>query len=99
MADVIESATFGRWIRDLKDRAAVARINARLRNASLGNLGDTRAVGDGLFEMRVHHGPGYRLYCLRDADAVVVLYGGDKGSQRRDIERAGRLARDWRQRT
>ena len=99
MADVIESATFGRWIRDLKDRAAVARINARLRNASLSNLGDTRAVGDGLFEMRVHHGPGYRLYCLRDADAVVVLCGGDKGSQRRDIERAGRLARDWRQRT
>lgn len=62
---MIESATFRRWIRDLKDLAAAARISANLRNASLGNLGDTRAVGDGLFEMRVHHGPGYPLHCLR----------------------------------
>ena len=48
--------------------------------------------------MRVHHGPGYRLYCLRDGDAVVVLCGGDKGSQPRDMERAGRLANEWRRR-
>ena len=54
-------------------------------------------MGNGLFEMRVHHGPGYRLYCLRDGDAVVVLCGGDKDSQQRDIERAGRLAKQWRQ--
>ena len=74
----------------------MARINARQRSASLGNLGDTRAVAGGLFEMRVHHGPGYRPYCLRDGESVVVLCGGDKDSQRRDIERAGRLARDWR---
>ena len=98
MADVIESATFRRWIRGLRDRAAVARINARPRNVSRGNEGDARAVGNGLFEVRVHHGAGYRLYCLRDGDAVVVLCGGDKGSQQRDIERAGRLAREWRQR-
>ena len=97
MVDVIESATFKRWVRGLRDRAAVARINARLRNASLGNVGDTRAVGDGVFEMRLHHGPGYRLYYLRDGTTVVVLCGGDKGSQQRDIERAGRLANDWRQ--
>ena len=96
MAEVIESATFRRWIRGLKDRAAAARINARLRNVSLGNAGDTRAVAGSLFEMRVHHGPGYRLYCLRDGDTVVVLCGGDKGSQRRDIENARRLANDWR---
>ena len=73
MGAVIESATVRRWIRDLKDRAATARINARLRNASLGNLGDTRVMGDDLFEMRVHHGPGDPLYCLRKADAVVVV--------------------------
>ena len=97
MVDVLESATFRRWIRGLRDRAAVARINARLRNISLGNAGDARAVGNGLFEMRVHHGPGYRLYCRRDGDAVVVLCGGDKDSQQRDIERAGRLAKQWRQ--
>ena len=98
MVAVVESATFGRWIRGLAARAAVARINARLRNVSLGNMGDTRMIGGGLFEMRVHHGPGYRLYCLRDGHSVVVLCGGDKGSQARDIERAGRLAKDWRRR-
>ena len=97
MVNVIESATFRRWIRGLRDRAAVARINARLRSVSLGNEGDTRSLGSGLFEIRVHRGPGYRLYCLRDGDAVVVLCGGDKSSQQRDIERAGRLAVDWRQ--
>ena len=97
MVNVIESATFRRWIRGLRDRAAVARINARLRSVSLGNEGDTRSLGSGLFEIRVHRGPGYRVYCLRDGDAVVVLCGGDKSSQQRDIERAGRLAVDWRQ--
>ena len=96
MANVIESATFRRWIHDLRDRTGLARINARLRSVSLGNMGDSKALDGGLFEMRVHYGPGYRLYCLRDGDAVVVLCGGDKGSQRRDIERAGRLAKDWR---
>ena len=80
----------------MRDRTAVARINARLRSVSLGNVGDTGPLGDGLFEMRVHYGPGYRLYFLREGKKVVVLCGGDKGSQRRDIERAGRLAKDWR---
>ena len=53
-------------------------------------------MGGGLFEMRVHHGPGYRLYFLREGSTVVVLCGGDKDSQERDIERAERLAKDWR---
>ena len=83
----------------MRDPAAVARINARLRNISLGNAGDARAVGNGLFEMRLRHGPGHRLYCLRDGDAVIVLCGGDKDSQQRDIERAGQLAKEWRQTT
>ena len=96
MAEVIESATFRRWIRGLKDRGAVARINARLRSVSLCNMGDTKAVAGVVFEMRVHHGPGYRLYCLRDGNTVVVLCGGDKGSQQRNIDRAKRLAKDWR---
>ena len=96
MIEVLESATFKRWIHGLRDRNAVARINARLRNVSLGNAGDAKPVGGGIFEMRVHHGPGYRLYFLREGTTVVVLCGGDKGSQQRDIERAGRLAKDWR---
>ena len=97
MIEITESATFKRWIRSLNDRSAIARINARLRNLSLGNAGDASPVGGGLFELRVHHGPGYRLYCLREGARVVVLCGGDKGSQQRDIERARRLAKDWRQ--
>ena len=94
---MIESATFKRWIRGLRDRSAVSRINARLRNVSLGNSGDAKPVGGGMFEMRVHHGPGYRLYFLREGMTVIMLCGGDKGSQQRDIERAGRLAKEWRQ--
>ena len=98
MPEVFESATFKRWIRGLRDRSAIARINARLRNVSLGNVGDARPLGGGLFEMRVHYGPGYRIYFLREDAMIVVLCGGDKGSQQRDIERAGKLARDWRRR-
>ena len=94
--DIVESATFKRWVGSLRDRRAKARINARLRSLSLGNFGDSSYVGDGIFEMRIHYGPGYRLYYLREgATIVVLLCGGDKGSQRRDIEQAKRLALDW----
>lgn len=97
MIEVIQSTTFRRWVRRLRDRRAVARINARLRNVSIGNLGDTTSVGDGVFEMRIHYGPGYRLYFLREGSAVIILLcGGDKDSQSRDIERARSLAREWR---
>ena len=97
MLEIIESATFKRWVRGLRDRRAVARINARLRNASLGNFGDTKPVGDGISEMRIHYGPGYRLYFIReDAHVLVLLCGGDKGSQARDIAHAKQVARDWR---
>ena len=96
MLEIVESATFKRWIRTLCDRRAVARINARLRNVSLGNLGDVRPVGGGISEMRIHYGPGYRIYFMhRGLTLVVLLCGGDKGSQQRDIERAKRLALEW----
>ena len=80
MIEVIESPTFKRWIRGLRDRSAVARVNARLRNISMDNTGDAKPVGGGLFEMRVHHGPGYRLYFLREDAVAVMLCGGDKSS-------------------
>ena len=96
MIEVIESGAFKRWIRGLRDRAAVTRINARLRNVSLGNLGDIRAAGGGISEMHVHRGPGYRLCFLRDGNTVVLLCGGDKDSRQRDIEQARRVAADWR---
>ena len=67
----------------------------RLRTASLGHLGDTRPVGDGVFEMRIHYGPAYRLYFVREGESIIVLLcGGDKDSQRRDIARAKNLARE-----
>ncbi len=94
---IVESPTFKWWVRGLRDRRAVARINARLRNISIGNLGDTKLVGDGISEIRIHHGPGYRIYFIREGTSVIILLcGGDKGSQRRDVERARNLAVDWR---
>ena len=96
MFTVYESATFKRWRERLRDRRAVALVNARILNALSGHLGDARRVGDGVYEMRIHYGPGYRLYFIRQGGTVVILLcGGDKSSQRRDIERAKRLARDW----
>ena len=97
MIEVIQSSTFRRWVRRLRDRRAIARINARVRNVSIGNMGDTTSVGDDIFEMRIHYGPGYRLYFLREGrNVIVLLCGGDKDSQSRDIERARRLAGEWR---
>ena len=97
MFEIVQSATFSRWFQRLRDRQAGARILARLRNVSLGNLGDTRSVGDGVSEMRLHYGPGYRLCFLhRGKTVIVLLCGGDKDSQDRDIEHAKRIARDWR---
>ena len=97
MIVVVESATFKKWVGSLQDRRAVARINARIRNISLGNFGDGKPIANKVSEMRIHYGPGYRLYYTRKGDTVVVLLcGGVKGSQRRDIERAKRLADEWR---
>ena len=97
MIVVVESTTFKQWIRGLRDRRAVARINARLRKVSLGNFGAIKPVGDGIFEMRVHYGPGYGVYFMREGTTVVVLLcGGVKGSQKRDIGHAKRLVLDWR---
>ena len=63
----------------------------------MGNIGDNRSVGDGVFEMRIHYGPGYRLYFIHEGTTVVVLLcGGDKDSQESDIARARRLAKEWR---
>ncbi len=84
---------FDAWLRTLKDRAAVARLAARLSRLEGGHFGDHRGVGDGVGELRIDHGPGYRIYYARRGDVVVVLLcGGDKSSQARDIARAKALA-------
>ena len=97
MFTILRSATFDRWLHRLRDRRAVQRIVARLLAAAEGHLGDVRAVGGGVSEMRIQHGPGYRLYFItRGPELIVLLCGGDKDSQRRDIERAKSMAAEWR---
>ena len=88
------AAGFRDWLDGLADRRAQLRIVARLRLAEAGNLGDWKAVGGSVAEMRVDVGPGYRLYFTRRGrELIIMLAGGDKGSQTRDIVRAQRLAR------
>ena len=94
---VVETDEFQQWINSLRDRQARNRINARLSRVRQGNFGDTDSVGGGLYEMRIHYGPGYRVYFIREGMAVVVLLcGGDKDTQSSDISRARRLAADRR---
>lgn len=97
MVNVIKSATFDVWLTRLKDRAAARRINARIDRLAMGNPGDVKPVGDGVTEMRLTYGPGYRVYFTQQGDQfVVLLCGGDKSTQRRDIVRAKAIARQWR---
>ncbi len=87
-----ESDDFSDWLTQLKDQKAKARIFARLRAAKFGNFGDCKAVGDGVWEMRIHLGPGYRVYFAREgAHIYLLLLGGDKGSQTKDIENARKI--------
>jgi len=93
--EVRQTEAYGRWISRLRDRQARARINIRVRRLSLGNFGDVRTIGGGVSEIRIDYGPGYRVYFTRRGSALVVLLaGGDKSSQRRDIARARDLARE-----
>lgn len=97
MVEVVKSSTFDRWLKKLNDRQAVARILVRVDRLAGGNPGDVRSVGSGVSELRIDHGPGYRVYYLQQADVVIVLLvGGDKSSQSKDIGQAHRLAEEWR---
>ena len=90
-----QSETFRQWLADLDDREAVARIAVRIRRASLGNLGDAKSVGKGVSEMRIDYGPGYRVYFTRRGQEVILLLcGGDKKTQARDIDRARKMVAD-----
>lgn len=89
---VRQTADFSRWFAKLRDPSARARINARIRRLELGNLGDKKAVGQGLSELRIDHGPGYRIYFATiDARLVILLAGGDTSRQQADIVRVGSL--------
>jgi putative addiction module killer protein len=88
------SSEFDAWLDRLADLRARARIVARVRRATLGNFGDTKPVGEGVSEMRIDVGPGYRIYFVRRGiEVYVLLVGGDKSTQKRDIEQAIAMAR------
>ena len=94
MVEIRQTKVYARWFRRLRDRQAKVRIDARIRRLSLGNPGDVKSVGEGVSEIRIDYGPGYRVYFVRRGEALVVLLaGGDKDSQQRDIRRALELAR------
>lgn len=97
MIEIRRTASFDEWLRALRDRVALARILVRIDRLALGNPGDVRPVGEGVNELRIDYGPGYRVYFVRrGAMLVILLCGGDKSSQRRDIEAALTLARGMR---
>ena len=94
MVEVRQTAVFREWLDGLADRRAVERIAVRIVRLQAGLMGDVKPVGDGVSELRIDHGPGYRLYFVqRGAVLIVLLCGGDKRSQQRDITRAKALAR------
>jgi len=92
--EIRQTEEYSGWFEKLRDRQARARILARIRRLSLGNPGDVEPVGEGVSEMKIDYGPGYRVYYKqRGKTLVVLLAGGDKKSQKRDIKKAQELAR------
>ena len=91
---VVETEVFQKWLTSLRDRTAKVRIIVRLRRASTGNFGDWKAVGGGVAEMRIDHGPGYRVYFARRGDVlIIILGGGTKRTQAADIGKAIEIVR------
>jgi putative addiction module killer protein len=93
MIEVRQTEIFANWFESLKDRRAKARIQARIDRLELGNFGDVAPVGEGVSELRIHYGPGYRVYFAKRGQVVVILLsGGDKSTQDTDIQSAKELA-------
>ncbi len=95
MFEVRQTERFVDWLGRLRDNNARIRIAARIRRMEMGNFGDVAPVGEGVSEMRVHFGPGYRVYFVQEGAEIVVLFcGGDKSSQDRDIAKAKEMAKE-----
>jgi putative addiction module killer protein len=93
--EIRQTEVYAQWFASLRDRRARARIDARIRRLSLGNPGDVKPVGEGVSELRIDYGPGYRVYFVQRGQVLVVLLaGGDKSTQNRDIRIALDLARE-----
>ncbi|RKT45256.1 type II toxin-antitoxin system RelE/ParE family toxin [Thiocapsa rosea] len=100
MIELIKTDVFDRWLRDLRDTRARAKVAARIKRLSPGHPGDVKPVGEGVSEMRIPYGPGYRVYYITKGPIVVVLLcGGDKSTQSNDIEQAKAIAAQWKERT
>lgn len=97
MVEILQTDEFAKWMKRLRDADAKARINVRIRRISLtGNFGDAKPVDDGVFELRIDYGPGYRVYySRRGSEVILLLIGGDKSSQQRDIDKAKRLNAEY----
>lgn len=95
---VIESTKFRQWLKKLKDDTGRARVVSRINRLAAGLAGDVAPVGQGVSELRIHYGPGYRVYYYQQGEVLVLLLcGGDKGSQRRDIDTAHQILKEWRE--
>ena len=95
MFEVRRTERFIQWLDGLSDPRAVAKIAARAERLASGNFGDVQPVGEGVSELRIHYGPGYRVYFVqRGAVVVILLCGGDKSSQARDIRSAKAMAKE-----
>lgn len=90
---VNKTEEFDEWMTSLKDQVAKRAVNQRITRMAVGNFGDSKSVGDSVSELRIHVGPGYRVYfTMMGSEVVLLLVGGDKGSQERDIDKAKQLA-------
>lgn len=95
MIEIRQTEHYAKWFKALKDHMARARIDVRIRRLSLGNPGDVKPVGEGVSEMRIDHGPGYRVYFLtKGNELILLLIGGDKSTQEEDIAKAKQIAKD-----
>lgn len=96
MFEIVKTEVFERWLLELKDRTARIRVLVRIDRLADGNPGDSKPVRGGISELRIDHGPGYRVYFTRRGPLIIVLLiGGDKRSQDADIEHAIAMAKDW----
>ena len=98
MVEIRQTSVFAKWLRELRDMQARARIQMRLDRVERGLFGDVKPVGEGVSELRIDHGPGYRIYFMQRGQVLVVLLcGGDKATQARDISAAKAMAADWKE--
>jgi putative addiction module killer protein len=96
MVKIKQTDTYSKWYQGLSDLQAAVRVDLRIRRLEMGNPGDVKSVGKGVSELRIDYGPGYRVYFMRRGiELIILLAGGDKKAQKRDIQKALELAREW----